>query len=52
MHVLVEVTESEIKEMDMVEEYQVLNFVESVLSNSLTITYSNVEVTVDVVVNK
>ena len=52
MHVLIELTKSEMEDMEMNEEYQVSDFVESLLSNSLTITYSNVEITADVVIKE
>lgn len=52
MHVLIEITRSEMEDMEMSEDYQVSDFVESLLSNSLTITQSNVEVTADVVIKE
>ncbi|CAH9016298.1 hypothetical protein [Vibrio phage vB_VcM_SY] len=51
MKLVVEVTKSELADLDMHEEYQLENFVESVLSNTLTITDSDVEVFVEIVVN-
>ena len=40
------------EDMEMSEDYQVSYFAESLLSNSLTITESNVEVTADVVIKE
>ncbi|AUR81299.1 hypothetical protein NVP1003O_24 [Vibrio phage 1.003.O._10N.286.48.A2] len=51
MKLVVEVTRSEIAGLNMHEERQLQNFVESVLSNTLTITDSDVEVFVEIVVN-
>ena len=52
MKLVVEVTRSEIAGLNMHEEHQLQNFVESVLSNTLTITDSDVEVFVEIVVSE
>lgn len=51
MKLVVEVTRSEIADLNMHKDRQLQNFVESVLSNTLTITDSDVEVFVEIVVN-